>query len=80
MASSPVRSLSAAAVGPVSFADAVPLWLGGKKLTRQAWGSPACVFLHAGVLHFRAADGTLHTLIVSDGDLDATDWVLAREV
>lgn len=52
----------------------------GKKVTRQAWNDETCcVFLAAGLLHLRKSDGTLHTLIVSDGDMQGQDWVTVRE-
>ena len=52
----------------------------GKKITRPEWVNRDCIFLYAGFLHLRKADGSLHRLIVSDGDLDATDWQIVREV
>lgn len=51
----------------------------GEKVTRATWGDGACVFLHASVLHLRKADGSLHTLIVSEGDMSATDWTVVRQ-
>ena len=52
----------------------------GKKVTRLEWGNAdICVFLHAGVLHLRKADTSLHTLLVSEGDIVATDWMVIRQ-
>lgn len=59
--------------------DAIRAVVAGKKITRVEWGSSDCVFLHAERLHLRKADGTLHQLIVSEGDLLATDWIVVRE-
>lgn len=51
----------------------------GAKITRADWGNGDCVFLHAERLHLRKADGSLHQLLVSLGDMEATDWVVVRE-
>lgn len=64
----------------LTFYDALREVAAGKKITRTAWSDPTvCLFLHGGALHLRKADGTLHTLIVQDGDLEAIDWVVVRE-
>lgn len=63
----------------MDFYDALRLVAIGKKITRKEWASEACVFLHAGVVHLRKADATLHVLLVGDGDLVATDWIVVRE-
>lgn len=67
------------AVLPMTFGDIVKGLLAGKKYRRDAWTTSDCIFLHAGALHLRKPDGALHTLIVSEGDLDATDWVAVLE-
>lgn len=51
----------------------------GRTVAREAWRSHEpfqhdVVLLHAGALHLRKTDGSLHTLIVSDGDIVANDW------
>lgn len=52
----------------------------GKKVTRKEWGnSEIRVFLADGLLKIRKADGSLHALLVSDGDMLANDWVVVRE-
>lgn len=52
----------------------------GKRVTREGWNDPqTCILLHANVLHLRRPDGSLHTLIVSEGDMAAADWTLVRE-
>lgn len=77
---SPVPVRKSAEPADLSWADACAAILIGRRVTRQAWNDPeTVVFLHAGALHLRKADGTLHTLIVSDGDLSATDWQVVRE-
>lgn len=65
---------------PLTWSEACAAILIGRRVTRQAWQEPdTVVLLHAGALHLRKADGSLHTLIVSEGDLSATDWVVVRE-
>lgn len=52
----------------------------GKQITRQEWGNHEIrVFLADGLLKLRKADGTLSALLVSDGDMLATDWTIVRE-
>ena len=64
----------------LDFYEALKQVIAGKKITRKAWGTTACVFLHAAVLHLRKEDGTLHALLVSEGDVLATDWTAVREI
>ena len=64
----------------MEWAGACAAILTGKRVTREAWASDeVCIFLRAGIVHLRKADGSLHTLIVSEGDLSATDWVVVRQ-
>lgn len=63
----------------MDFFDAMRFVRDGAKVTRLAWGVDDSVFMHAERLHLRKADGTLHQLMVSVGDMDGTDWVLVRE-
>lgn len=52
----------------------------GKRIRRQEWPDHSvCVFLADGFLKVRKADGALAALLVSDGDMLATDWVIVRE-
>lgn len=52
----------------------------GKRITRADWkNDEIVVFLSEGLLRIRNADGSLHALLVSDGDLQATDWLVVRE-
>ena len=51
----------------------------GHKMTRVAWGDDGIyIFLQDDRLRLRKAAGTVHDLIVSGGDIQATDWVIAR--
>jgi hypothetical protein len=58
----------------MTFTEAVTAILSGKRVRRQSWTDEDAIFLHAGVLHLRNAKG-LHTLLVSEGDMTATDWI-----
>lgn len=65
---------------PMTWGQACAAVIIGRRVTREGWAEPeTVVFLHAGTLHLRKADGSLHTLIVSEGDLTATDWLVVRE-
>ena len=47
-----------------------------RKVTRLSWGNPAVyVCMADGYLKIRIADGAVHALIVSEGDLRGVDWV-----
>lgn len=63
----------------MTFAEAVEPLLAGKKIRHAKMDEGACVFVHANFLHLRKADGSLHSLIVSEDDLTATDWTIVRE-
>jgi hypothetical protein len=63
----------------LTFAAIVAELLKGAKCSRREWNSTACIFVHATVLHLRKEDGSLHSLLVSEGDLAATDWFVVRE-
>lgn len=65
---------------PMSWGAACEALVVGRRVTREAWGDPnTVILLHAGSVHIRKPDGSLHTLIVSEGDLTAEDWIVARE-
>lgn len=70
---------SPAAQGEMTFPEAIERVIDGQKITRVAWGSEDCVFLADGFLMLKKADRSMHRLLVSDGDLLATDWVVVRE-
>ena len=66
-----------------TFPEAMQRVIDGARLTRVEWDNPkVCVFLVDGLLKIRFADGSLKALIVSDGDMQATDWyeVSAEEI
>ena len=51
----------------------------GKKLTRLSWNEPKTyIFLNGGRLRIMKKDGSLHDLIVSDGDIFGEDWVVVE--
>ena len=51
--------------------------MAGSRVTRDGWADTReQVFLWRGFLTLQQADGSLHSLIVSDGDLYAEDWVI----
>lgn len=69
----------AAEVETMKFSQAIELIATGQKVRRQSWPEGSCIFLQANILHLRKEDGSMHTLIVSSGDLEGTDWVVVRE-
>ncbi len=77
---SPVPTRTTTPTTPLTWGAACDAVLIGKRVTREGWADPeTCVLLHAGALHLRKADGSLHTLIVSEGDMNAADWTIVRE-
>lgn len=62
----------------MTFYDALQHVAVGKQITRQSWPARDVVYLYADILHIRKADGSLHKLIVSSGDIEATDWLVAN--
>jgi hypothetical protein len=74
-------SLPKRAVVGAPMARAFPLAIqdvmNGARISRAAWEDDHIqVFLLDGQLRIRKAEGTVHPLIVSDGDLYATDWFI----
>jgi len=64
-----------------TFPEAMQRVIDGDRLTRVEWDNPkVCMFLVDGLLKIRFADGSLKALIVSDGDLHATDWQVVPAV
>lgn len=68
----------------MGFGEAMGAVVDSRHVTRLGWpagpaGEVAYLFLQGGVVHLRKADGSIHTLLVSDGDITATDWVTVRE-
>lgn len=69
-----------AVVASLDFADAIRQVIDGRRVRRLEWqDADVCVFRADGFLKIRKSDGTLHALLVSDGDLLAMDWVVIRE-
>lgn len=66
-------------IAEMDFFDALRRVAHGERIRRLGWGNRDCVFLYAERLHLRVMDGTLHQLLVSQGDMTATDWVVANE-
>jgi hypothetical protein len=63
----------------LTWPEAMESVVAGARVTRRAWTNPAIAVYRAdGFLMIRVADGQQHTLTVSDGDLDATDWYVVR--
>lgn len=63
----------------MDFYDALRRVIDGEQVRRQEWPPLAAIFMHNGLLYLRQVDGALHTLIVSDGDLRGTDWVVTHD-
>lgn len=80
MSPTPMKTSTATSALSLEFYEALRQVAAGKKITRPDWPDGECVFLHAGRLHLRKADGSLHQLLIGDGDLEATDWQVVREV
>lgn len=76
--SSPTKNPGAFIVaGQMSFFDALPAVLIGKNITKLEWNDNMIyVKLDGGQLKIMLEDGLLHPLIVSEGDLRGTDWVV----
>jgi hypothetical protein len=59
----------------LDFSKAIARIIAGKSVTRKSWNNEKCfILLQSGFLMIKKEDGTFHTLIVSDGDMFATDW------
>ena len=64
----------------IDFPDAMQCVIEGKRITRKAWNDRTIVVFESdGLLKIRKADGTLHALLVSDGDLHSSDWYVVKE-
>ena len=63
----------------MSFADAVESLLEGRQITRREWNDSATYILLAEDNHLRIHKSDtkqLHDLIVTRGDMEATDWII----
>lgn len=62
------------------FPDAVRQILLGKKITKLEWDNPEYyILLQDGHLRIHKPDGKFYDLIVSDGDMAGTDWVVVEK-
>jgi hypothetical protein len=77
---SPIRPATKTPDDEMEFPEAIAAVITGKKVSRTSWGNDDCVFLSGGFLSLRKSDGTLHQLLVSDGDMTGNDWFVVREV
>ena len=70
----------AAAVDELDFPAAMREVIGGQRVTRVGWSNPeVCVYQAGGWLMIQLANHAQHTLTVSEADMLATDWVVARQ-
>jgi len=78
----PIRTVVA-----MDFGDALRDVVRGCRITRHEWQNGDRVFLQAGFLHISIAEDRpelgikhgLHRFLVSEGDLLANDWIVARD-
>ena len=64
----------------MDFPEALYSVIAGGKITKLEWGNPEIyLVMNGGFLMLRKADGSLHRLIISDGDLLGLDWVAVME-
>jgi hypothetical protein len=63
--------------GTKTFPEITKDVIEGKKATRLDWhNSSIYIFLAGGYLQLHKAEGTTHQLLVSDGDMLASDWIV----
>jgi hypothetical protein len=61
----------------IDFPDAIRAIREGRKVTKLEWGDfKIYLTLVDGRLKIHKAEGTVHDLIVSDADMNGTDWVV----
>ncbi len=61
----------------MTFPEAIQQVIYGRKLTRVEWhDANTCIFLAGGFLVIQKSDG-IFRLTPSEGDMFATDWVMA---
>lgn len=75
MSPTPLRRVKA----DMDFGDAMREVNAGSKVSRREWDCKDYVFLYADRLHIRKADGALHQLQVSGGDMGGTDWFIVTD-
>ena len=60
----------------MDFPDAMRAVINGAKVTKLEWDAPVVVVWLETTLKIKLDDGTVHDLIVSDGDMIGMDWVI----
>ena len=60
----------------MDFPTAMRAVINGKQVMRASWQQKEIVFLFNGFLSIKKADGNIHRLFVSDGDLIGDDWIV----
>jgi hypothetical protein len=61
----------------IDFPNAIREVLLGKKITKLEWNDPEFyILLQDGYLRIHKPDNKFYDLIVSDGDMNGTDWVV----
>ena len=63
----------------MSFPDAMRQVIDGKRITRLEWANKDYCFLKGEWLTI-FTKGKFHTWLINDGDLEAQDWYVVREV
>jgi len=77
MAEQTTSPVVGAALLGMDFPSAIESIIGGKKATKQEWGNVDIYgVLKDGFLMLHKADGKFYQWIISDGDLQGTDWVI----
>ena len=60
----------------MDFYKALALIVKGEKMYRLEWaGKNEYIFMDGAYLKLHKKDGTVHNLIVTDGDILGTDWI-----
>lgn len=60
-----------------TFGQAMTLITEGNVVARQGWDNDDEVFIQAGFVHIKNSTG-VHRMIISDGDIVATDWFIKK--
>ena len=72
----PTKTPTTSTPGNMTFPEAMSAVLMGTKVTKLEWGNDKIYLFLDGTLNIMKEDGTVNTLIVSDGDMLGTDWVV----
>ena len=72
----PAKTPTESKPGNMTFPEAMSAVLAGAKVTKLEWGNDKIYLFLDGTLNIMKEDGTVNTLIVSDGDMLGTDWVV----